>query len=99
MLQLSILYAGETGIACFRLSYLYYRLSCATYLPSKVHGKDYKSKRGGKPNVIFRPFLVRLIGLEPTRRKTPDPKSGASTNFATGARRFAFAGAKVRCFY
>ena len=30
-------------------------------------------------------FCVRLIGLEPTRRKTPDPKSGASTNFATGA--------------
>ena len=30
-------------------------------------------------------FFVRLIGLEPTRRKTPDPKSGASTNFATGA--------------
>ena len=29
--------------------------------------------------------FVRLIGLEPTRRKTPDPKSGASTNFATGA--------------
>ena len=31
---------------------------------------------------------VRLIGLEPTRRKTPDPKSGASTNFATGADAF-----------
>ena len=29
--------------------------------------------------------MVRLIGLEPTRRKTPDPKSGASTNFATSA--------------
>ena len=29
---------------------------------------------------------VRLIGLEPTRRETPDPKSGASTNFATGAK-------------
>ena len=29
--------------------------------------------------------IVRLIGLEPTRRETPDPKSGASTNFATGA--------------
>ena len=29
--------------------------------------------------------FVRLIGLEPTRRKTPDPKSGASTNFATRA--------------
>ena len=26
-----------------------------------------------------------MIGLEPTRRKTPDPKSGASTNFATRA--------------
>ena len=29
--------------------------------------------------------IVRVIGLEPTRRKTPDPKSGASTNFATRA--------------
>ena len=29
--------------------------------------------------------FVRLIGLEPTRLSTPDPKSGASTNFATGA--------------
>ena len=28
---------------------------------------------------------VRLIGLEPTRLATPDPKSGAYTNFATGA--------------
>ena len=28
---------------------------------------------------------MRVIGLEPTRRKTPDPKSGASTNFATRA--------------
>ena len=28
---------------------------------------------------------MRLIGLEPTRISTPDPKSGASTNFATGA--------------
>ena len=28
---------------------------------------------------------VRLTGLEPARRKTPDPKSGASTNFATSA--------------
>ena len=30
-------------------------------------------------------FFVRLIGLEPTRRKAPDPKSGVSTNFTTGA--------------
>ena len=30
-------------------------------------------------------FIVRLIGLEPTQPELPDPKSGASTNFATGA--------------
>ena len=30
-------------------------------------------------------FLVRLIGLEPTRLTTPDPKSGAATNYATSA--------------
>ena len=36
-------------------------------------------------------ICVRLIGLEPTRRETPDPKSGASTNSATSA----FACAKV----
>ena len=35
--------------------------------------------------------FVRLIGLEPTRPKSPDPKSGASTNFATSAERIPFA--------
>ena len=30
-------------------------------------------------------FLVRVIGLEPTRPKAPEPKSGASTNFAIAA--------------
>ena len=37
---------------------------------------------------IFAHFicLVRLTGLEPARRETPDPKSGASTNSATGAK-------------
>ena len=30
-------------------------------------------------------ILVRVIGLEPTRPKAPEPKSGASTNFATPA--------------
>ncbi len=34
---------------------------------------------------MLHPLIVRLIGLEPTRRETPDPKSGASTNFATSA--------------
>ena len=38
-------------------------------------------------------LFVRLIGLEPTQPELPDPKSGASTNFATGAG--GFAGAKV----
>lgn len=38
--------------------------------------------------------VVRLIGLEPTRRETLDPKSSASTNFATGA----ICGAKVVIF-
>ena len=42
----------------------------------------YKEKR----EEISSLFLsVRLIGLEPTRITTPDPKSGASTNFATSA--------------
>lgn len=34
----------------------------------------------------FRGALVRVIGLEPTRLATPDPKSGTSTNFATPAK-------------
>ena len=31
-------------------------------------------------------YFVRLTGLEPAHRKTLDPKSSASTNFATGAK-------------
>ena len=53
-------------------------------------------------------LFVRPIGLEPTRRKTPDPKSGASTNFATSAWPIAYGdinaveakgGCKVTYFY
>ena len=36
-------------------------------------------------HLIFGLIYVRLTGLEPARRETPDPKSGASTNSATGA--------------
>ena len=44
-------------------------------------------------------FLVRLIGLEPTRLTTPDPKSGAATNYATAACvAFLFSGAKIGRF-
>ncbi len=35
--------------------------------------------------IIYIFLFVRLIGLEPTRLTTPDPKSGAATNYATGA--------------
>ena len=38
--------------------------------------------------------LVRLIGLEPTQPELPDPKSGASANFATGAGYLADCGCK-----
>ena len=32
-------------------------------------------------------LFVRVIGLEPTHREAPDPKSGVSTNFTTPAGR------------
>ena len=60
---------------------------------------------GANPSLSL---FVRPIGLEPTRRKTPDPKSGASTNFATSAWPIAYGdinaveakgGCKVTYFY
>ena len=44
-------------------------------------------------------FFVRLIGLEPTRPEPLDPKSSASTNFATGASDQRIASAKVQKKY
>lgn len=41
----------------------------------------FKVKQGG-----YYSFAVRAKGLEPPRRKAPDPKSGTSTNFATPAK-------------
>ena len=35
-------------------------------------------------NVLFE-YMVRVEGLEPPRLAAPEPKSGASTNFATPA--------------
>ena len=35
--------------------------------------------------IVLRVVEVRLTGLEPARLTTPDPKSDASTNSATGA--------------
>ena len=45
----------------------------------------HKTKKSRPLEVSSRDAVVRLIGLEPTRRETLDPKSSASTNFATGA--------------
>ena len=36
-------------------------------------------------SVSYREELVRVEGLEPPRLAAPEPKSGASTNFATPA--------------
>ena len=54
-----------------------------------------KEKPSIMTNMSLAFFSVRLIGLEPTRRKTLDPKSSASTNFATGA----FCGCKGNVFF
>ena len=56
--------------------------------------------------VRFRGFLsvsiwnvVRVIGLEPTRLTTPDPKSGAATNYATGAAILSVSGCKGNAYF
>ena len=41
-------------------------------------------------------LFVRMKGLEPPRLSSPDPKSGAATNYATAA---LDCGAKVMLFY
>ena len=53
--------------------------SCILFLNQKSPTDDKLIGRG------FWVCIVHLTGLEPAHRKTPDPKSGASTNFATGA--------------
>ena len=32
--------------------------------------------------------MVRMKGLEPSRREAPDPKSGVSANFTTSAKKY-----------
>ena len=49
----------------------------------KTGFRGWKNKNKTDRNAIG--FYVHLIGLEPTQPKLPDPKSGASTNSATGA--------------
>ena len=50
---------------------------------STVQGKNLCIKPAGCQRVCR--CDVRLIGLEPTQLALPDPKSGVSTNFTTGA--------------
>lgn len=47
--------------------------------------KQYKNKNGDK-TILFYLHFVRVKGLEPPRLTAPDPKSGAATNYATGAK-------------
>ena len=54
-------------------------------LPLYMHLCRTKTKKEKHSFEHFSLMDVRLIGLEPTRLATPDPKSGASTNFATSA--------------
>ena len=51
----------------------------------------YKMKKAAKKQLLTK--FVRMKGLEPIRLSTPDPKSGAATNYATSAE--AYCGAKV----
>ena len=44
-------------------------------------------------------FFVRVIGLEPTRLSTPDPKSGAATNYATRATLLLVSGCKDKEYF
>ena len=44
-----------------------------------------KASRFALWRVFFYFFFVRLKGLEPSRPKAPDPKSGVSTNSTTTA--------------
>ena len=37
---------------------------------------------------LFNEIIVRMEGLEPPRREASDPKSDASTNSATSAKKF-----------
>ena len=56
----------------FQLSYFSHTIMICVYVEIKK-GEHFCS-----------PF-VRMTGLEPTRRKTLDPKSSAATNYATPA--------------
>ena len=70
-------------MACifYNMPYVFF---CMVQERKKTGFCGWKNKNKTDRNAIG--FYVHLIGLEPTQPKLPDPKSGASTNSATGAR-------------
>ena len=44
-----------------------------------------KAKATDISTIPYQPCYVRIIGVEPTCLAAPDPKSGASANFAISA--------------
>ena len=53
----------------------------ALFLSARYGERHKKSS----PKLLFLYFVVRMKGLEPSQVSPPEPKSGASTNFATSA--------------
>ncbi len=69
------------------------------YAKCSFQNKRTRLNRTFKPGFVVNVLIsVRLIGLEPTRLTTPDPKSGAATNYATGAR-FSSCGCKYTPYF
>ena len=56
------------------------------FLFDSITETTYKKRK--RPHKM-QPFslFVRMIGLEPTRLSSPDPKSGVATNYTTAALR------------
>ncbi len=55
------------------------------YQDKKQNENEEKSEEKPRSRFVSLSDFVRMKGLEPPRRETPDPKSGAATNYATSA--------------
>ena len=80
--KISALYFKIYGLYFFTTCLMCFFAWCKNVKKTGFCG--WKNKNKTDRNAIG--FYVHLIGLEPTQPKLPDPKSGASTNSATGAR-------------
>mgnify|MGYP006952612379 FL=1 len=72
----------------------FYKLLSFSFKPLFDHKKSViKQQKNSRDLMILRVrfvMLVRVEGLEPPRRETPDPKSGASANSAIRAHIFQY---------